>query len=263
MRGYALKTLQIQSTMLGLSLVRQQQLKKRWDSILPQIDAFTPHELKGVVSEEEVVSENEEIGEFASEHMKQTLLGTSQVETFCRMQNEECVVSVGYGQGHCSHWLREATLAGYKTVWIDVSSVGCENARNGLTKQLNGLAGENFPYNPPLVIQGEFRTILADPTSVGLDPQKVRIWRICRGLGCYSYASAQTVLRQLGTLSLSEEADPSGKNRVELVVALKEDNPGRKGKQSKLYSLRQILNNLSHPNYGARPLVDANNFYVS
>ena len=234
-----------QELSLGLTLGHQQRLTKKWNKIVADFEeAFVPHERKGKVDFTEVFAQNRNLGEFASQRQKQNFRQSTREDRLRRIVGKKKVVGVGYGRGYDSLSLEESVLAGFELLWIDVSDVACDIAKSDLMEQFERLRSQGVHSNP-VVKQGEIRSILANPGSIGLDLSTVEIWCFCRTLTCLSEKSAKIVLQQLGRASLSQEADPEGNNRIELVAAMRDDNPNRIGKDSKLYTRESILDNVA------------------
>ncbi len=227
---------------LSLSFRHQQRLNRQWNEKVSDPFAFTPHDKKGEVSLDKVVKENTKFGKFASEQLKQIFYQTTttQDDILRRQKGKKKVVAVGFGRSYDSEWLMEASLAGYQTWWLDVSDVACEMAAASMKIQHEKVCGAWGVRPEPVVKQGEIRSVLADPDSIELDLESVEVWYFCRTLGCLSTRSARIVLQQLGQASLSEEVDPENRNKVLIINALTDDNPGVVGKTSQMRSKKFI-----------------------
>ena len=206
---------------LPLSLTHQQRLSRKWDERLKDPLAFTPSELRDQVTVLESLRENYSLGAFGAEYLASVVFSERNKNTVRRREkNRRQVVAVGYGKSYDSMWLREATLAGYHTWWIDVSQLACEWAEIDMKRQWEMMEKERHELaSEPVVKQGEIRSILADPGMIGLDLDFVEVWYLCRTLTCLSWASARVVLQLLGR-SLREIHDPNKQNKIILVGAL-------------------------------------------
>lgn len=236
---------------LVLSQRFQKTLERRWDRRVLEEGAFTPHELKGKVSLEEVLRENRSLGEFSSSYLKQHVFtNVTESERERRLVERKKIVAVGFGRSYDSLWLREATLAGFETWWVDVSPVALGFARRVLRDQYSKIEAEFYlgeGYHPrfprPVIVQGEIRSILEDPASISLDLETVEVWYFCRTLGCLSHRSLKPVLQRVGQ-NLHERVDPDKRNSIVVVSTLKEENPNRIGQANVPRSRRVILQNV-------------------
>ena len=248
---------QILQTELSLDLQVQEELRLTWNERLASDLAFAPEEekLSGVTAEK-VKAENLLLGEFAVNYLRNTLeRNTSQSDKLRRLEQRKKILSVGYGKSFDSNWVDASVKAFLETWWVDVSDVACQNAVRDLGQQFKELPppGVDMPFPPPKVVQGEIRSILADPESAKLyggapallDISTIETWYMCRTLGCLDDESAHLVLWLIGQASFSEEADPNGSNFFILVNALADYNEERVTKTSALRTIQMIEENLS------------------
>ena len=226
-----------------LSQSYQEKLGRKWDRIVSDPFAFTPHEKRSVVSQEEVEFENRKLGEFASNHLDRYFRATTYNDYLRRIQNKSKIVAVGFGRDYDSGWVSKADYSGLEVWWIDVSTVACQMAKESMDREHLSImkTGKGMLSPRPVVKQGEIRSVLLDPSSVGLNLAEVEMWYFCRTLTCLSETSARIVLRQIGLSHFSEKFDLLGHNRLEIVSAMKDHNLDRKGNQSKLYKIKDIL----------------------
>ena len=230
---------------LGISQ-RLDRQRRHWNKVVKDKKAFIPWEHKGI-SEEEAEKENLAFGEFASGYMSEEL------KIYCQKKdkiNPPMILSVGWGKGYDYGWLREAISSGFKTSIVDISDVACSWAEAFAESQWK-IESDQYDYstNPPLepeVIRAEIRSALKDPeTFLGLELRTVAIWYMSRIIGCLpSEKSATKVLQKMGE-SLREKKEDESLNRIVLISALRDDNPDRVGKTSKLYSRNSILQHIS------------------
>lgn len=226
----------------GLSVVHQQKLRKRWNRVVNDFLAFIPHEEKGRITASEAIERNSQLGEFGSERIRRICRCSTPKDMARRMREERKIVAVGYGRGYDARWLKEAVFAGFQVWWIDVSDLSCNMATSDMKAQFDELSSAlNQPQLAPVVKQGEIRSVLADPSSIGLDLSSVEIFYFCRTLTCLSVRSAKAVLCQTGYFSLSREMNFDRTNAIEIVSAMRDHNPTRIGHTSKLYYKKEIL----------------------
>lgn len=238
---------------LSFSQSHQQKLNKKWNKIVNDPFAFTPHEKRGVASLDEVVQQNLDLGQFASAHLKKVLNKRTFADLSHRMRKHKKIVAVGYGRGYDSNWLKEAIFSGYEIWWIDVSDLACKMAEEDMKAQYEKIVPREVSYPKPIIKHGEIQSILADPAQIDLNLSSVEIWYFSRMLTCMSERSMRLVLQWIGASSFSPDVDEKKKNKIVIVGAMRDYNPDRVGKSSKLYFIRQILKLLS---YGAgRPLI--------
>ncbi len=232
---------------LALGLHAQQQLNRHWNKINNDEFAYTPYEKIGKVTANEVRAENASLGNSASEYLKKIFEQSQKEETpVNRMLKKKKIAAVGFGRGYDSLWLREATLAGLETWWIDVSDVAVENASVSLQKQYQELESDvwqKWRMSSPVIKKGEIQSVLAEPYTIDLDLSSVEIWYFCRVIGCMSTESAKIVLRQLGRASLSKEADQDKKNKIVIINAFHDCNPGIISRTSTLRPKKFIVEN--------------------
>ncbi|MCX6703658.1 MAG: hypothetical protein NTV02_03145 [Candidatus Zambryskibacteria bacterium] len=226
---------------LGLSQRYQGILERKWSATVSDPFAFTPHEKKGVVTLEDVLRENNALGDFSSQQMRNVFGASTINDRLNRMRAGKKIVAVGFGRNYDACWLAEAILAGYEVWWLDVSSAACEMAFASMRAQLEKLKAHHIHFPKPRVVQGEIRSVLANPTSIGLDLETVEIWYFCRTLTCMSTRSMMFVLKWIGESSFSEAVDPDKKKMIQIVVATRDYNITRVEETSKLYTLKQLL----------------------
>lgn len=228
---------------LELSLSYQETLCKKWNKIVQHPLAFVPHEKFGLISPEEAFIENSKLGNFASQQMKRILRRSFSQGRLMKEREVKKIIAVGFGRSYDCEWLIEATLAGYETWWIDVSDTACTLANISMQTEWEKIPEPKIVC-PPIVKKGEIRSILANPSSIGLDLSSVSIWYFCRTLTCLSERSAKIVMEGIGK-SLSEEWNPVGSNKIEIISAMRDYNESRIGKSSKIYSIKTILSHIT------------------
>lgn len=239
------KLFQSVSQALITSLSHQNMLRSRWNQRVSDPFAFTPHEERGNISLETSLRENLELGKFGTKSLIKSLGSSSQAEILARLSHGKKMVGIGYGKGYDAASVREVTLKGLSTWWLEISDISCAWAEEYLRAQFETIEplGGLFQYAQPTVRRCEIRAALIEPESIGLDLSSIEIWYVCRTLGCLSERSARIVLQVMGE-SLSARLDPDKQNCIVLIVALRDDNPTRIGCTSKLYSRKMIMSNV-------------------
>lgn len=236
---------------LGLSQMHQKKLERIWNERVSDPLAFVPGNLRESIEPTVALDENKKFGEFAVGFLREVLRLTSRAggdesETSFRQAGTRKLLAVGYGRKYDSNWLADAYRAGFETWWLDVSSVACRWATEDMKEQYAAATKTTqFPLIClPKIKQGEIRTVLAEPESIGLEPHTVELWYLCRVLNCLSVRSACIVLRQIGHYSFSENQDPSKQKGLVLVTTLRDCNKEVVGYTSRLHTRRKVLSNL-------------------
>jgi len=250
----ALLQLQLsQSTICVLGLNRQQQLTKIWDKIILDQQSFVPREVRGTVGESEIVFENNQLGGFAARQIRKVCEQSSPVDIIRRQLEGRKILAIGYGQGWDSgtkqnqyaNWLPDVTDAGLQTHWLDVSGEACKLAKKQVSESWAQIYTTKTALcpPPPVVMQGDLRSVLLDPSSVDLDLDQVEVFYLCRTLFALSERGARVALQIMGTC-LSDDKDTEKNKRVILINPLKGDNPHRLMQKSINLSKKMILCNL-------------------
>ncbi len=214
-------------------------LTNRWDKVNSSPFAYIPNERKGKVTLREAFLQNKLLGEFASSYVRKLLSRASYNQKLDHWTNQKSFLFAGFGKGYDSNFVSEANKAGLRIVCIDVSSVACREAKVFFEKEWGNFSAEAL-VQKPLVIQGEIRTTLLAPHLVDLEIFSTKVFYFCRTLTCLSKRSAKIVLENIGKL-FSETCDPKKEKRLVIISAMKDHNPNRVGKASKLYFLNEIL----------------------
>ncbi len=228
------------SLIQGLSQEEQKKLGEEWDTRLSHPLAFVPHYLREQITVEEAERNNFEFGAFAAEYLKGAIRQSSPAQN-------PFLVCVGFGKGHDCRTLKEAIGAGLKTFHVDVSPNSCKLARKKMLAQSReiGLSPGNRRRHYEIV-HGEIQSLLAEPESMGPDFEldKVQIWYLSRLLGCLTEFSATLVLRELGWVSLSSQANPDCTKSIVVINTLRDFNPDIVGKTNTLWQKADILKQL-------------------
>ncbi|MES3004570.1 MAG: hypothetical protein V4690_00485 [Patescibacteria group bacterium] len=235
---------------LGLSQLAIQKMESKWNEIVENDPyAFIPHELKGKMSTSDAFLENMRFGSFSSSAFAKVLRTSNTLDRRRRYLEGKKLVAVGGGRAYDANWIEEAVLyGGLGVTWVDVSEKACEFLRRSVEEQFVRLERNKHIHFidrlRPKVVKAEIRTALLNPSLIDLpDLTSVEVWYLARTLGCLSTRSAKIVLRLMGQ-SLSSESDPFKENCIFIVSALRDDNPSRVAKSSKLYTLNTIKSNL-------------------
>lgn len=229
--------------MAPLPLSHQEMLREKWNERVTDPLAFIPHELKGKISRRRAREANEALGQFAADHLKSVLARSTDEDRLRRLFGAKKIVALGCGRGYDSEWLSDAVRAGLETWWLDVSDTACEFITNSLRSQWREIEALGVKHPKFQVKRAEIRTTLLEPEGVELDLDDVEVWFCCRTLGCLSIPTANVVLGKMGQ-SLCEENDPAKKNCIVIVAAMRDRNPNRVYKTSKLYRLGELLSKI-------------------
>lgn len=233
-----------------LSPEYQHRLGKKWDLINSDLTSFVAREKRGVATYNEILAENIGLGQFASRQIKKVCSDTTPEDAYRRAATGKISLMVGYGQGWDSDtwwgsdWLKDVTRAGLQTWWLDVSPFACAMASLKTAILWENLRDkETLGVLPPVVKNGEVRSVLINPGTVELTLFHVEVFYLCRTLFALSEESARISLQIMGNC-LSRNNDPDGKKRIILINPLKDHNPQRQTSTSISLSKKMILTNL-------------------
>ncbi|MEY4602261.1 MAG: hypothetical protein RL292_202 [Candidatus Parcubacteria bacterium] len=233
-----------------LSPEHQHELGVQWDKINSDLTSFVAREKRGNATYNEILTENIGLRQFASSQIKKVCSETTSEDAYRRAALGKIALMVGYGQGWDSDtwwgsdWLKDVTRAGLQTWWLDVSPFACAMASVKTAILWENLKNsETFGVLPPVVKNGEVRSVLINPGTVGLTLFHVEVFYLCRTLFALSKESVRICLQIMGSC-LSEDSDFEKKKRVILINPLKDDNPQRQTKTSISLSRKMILSNL-------------------
>ena len=238
-------TLQLQSELTQtLSVSHQKSLQKTWNTRIENPFAFIPSKviLSGILREEDAIEANRAFGQFASRFMTKILRDHSTLDILQRRRKVgSLAVGLGCGKGYDLGWSLDAVALDLRPVWLDVSDIACSIAAQELRREFEQIPDNSRLANlRPLVKQGEIRSVLIDPDSVGINFDSVEIWYLSRILGCVSTKSLRIVLK-----ILSQSLGSASYKGIVIVNALRENNKNYTGVvNSKLLSLRSIMNYL-------------------
>lgn len=231
---------QVQRQHQGLSQKHIQRQATIWDIRNSEEDAYVPSELKGIVSTYEAVEENALLGRFHDNYMEELFSETSSQQSASNYVEKNDFFYAGYGQAYDGHTVAPAQRAGLRTVCLEISPKTCTKAEVDLANQYVKIPVCGMAYPEPLVIQGEIRSFLINPEVYEYDTQSIKVIAFCRTLTCLSGVSAKIVLECVGDL-FSEQKDPEKSKRLVITSAMRDHNPHRKGKTSKLYTIDEIV----------------------
>jgi hypothetical protein len=228
-----------------LTQAQQQQIRTLWNKRVKDDLAFIPHNERSRTTKAEARFQNKAYGNFAAHCLKDVMAEASKRECVERAYANKKVVAVGWGRGYDSNWFLEAARAGLQVVWLDVSDVATTKAWRQIRKQVREAKrlGIEVPSSPN-VKRAEFYTALMEPETIGLDLSEVAVWFISRTLGCMYNHTRDLSLEAIGKASLSDAGDPDKRNRVVIVNAFVEDNPGHKSSTSTIMRLGTVRQRL-------------------
>ncbi len=229
----------VQSQKLILSQQHIQQLAIRWDARNADPLAYVPHEKRGIISVEDAILENKKLGEFASGYRKRLFAKASMPQKFVHWTEQKSFLFAGFGGGYDSGFVAEADKAKLRIVCLDVSPVACANAKINLEEQWEAITPSAFTQKP-LVVQAEIRSTFLQPEHAAFDMSSVVVFDFCRTLTCLSKKSAKIVLGAIGRL-FSESFDPNKEKRLIVISAMRDYNPTRVTKTSKMYYVQDLL----------------------
>jgi hypothetical protein len=232
---FGMDTGQVISPVMSTHLER---LRQTWNKRVQDPFAFIPHEERNRISENEALEANIRLGNFATDFLK-NVMRESKGDQQRQIEDKKKIVAVGYGKGFDSLWFKEATVAGFRVCWIDISDVACGWADTDLDNQYYSLKAEGVFTTFPVVTCGDIRHVLNDPGFYNVNLDFVEMWYLCRVLNCMSIRSAQVVLQKIGS-HLARNKN----SIIVLVNAFRDNNLKRIGKTSKLFSMRMVLSNI-------------------
>ncbi len=235
------------SHLKALSTAKQTEIGRLWNKRLRDPFAFVPKQNRGEgLSPTEARKTNALFGKFAAGYLKKTIARiTNPSDVIRRQKKKKKIVAVGYGLGYDCMWLREATMAGFQTFWIEVSSIAWIWATTNLNNQFQDFES-TLSHLRPMVKTCEIQSLLARPRESELNLASVEIWYLCRLLNCLSTQSAKIVLQEIGRVTLGPDYNSSKRGAVVIINALSDHNQiDPHVGTSIMRSKKMILSNLS------------------
>jgi hypothetical protein len=159
------------------------------------------------------------------------------------MPTDELSVTLCLGvpqRGVGTNWLESTTRAESQLVCVDVSDVGCMDAKNSMESQERLLGEQGIDAGIWWVHQADICNFLISPEDYGVNLHLVRRCVTPLTLGYLGYDTANVVLHMNG-LFLSEDQDPHKLNCDLVIGHLQgpDDNPERYDEQRKLWYYRR------------------------
>ena len=204
-------------------------LAERWDVRNRILDNFLPKQLKGKLTDSEILREVARLGRFEEERFKTALPRISRDEVLGRVDTRAKALVLGVNQEATgSRVLADSAKEGLEPVFVDISRENCEKARQSLESQQEELRDRRVTHAHFQVLNAEIHNFLLGPKKFDIDLDDVKFWFFPLILGYLLPATAALSLEKAGQ-SLSESKNPNKSNRILLIGLWRDYNPFRQG----------------------------------